>query len=38
MKQSEEETVTALQNLFAKIETLRQINIRDILDRRFVHP
>ncbi len=31
MKKSEEETVTALQNLFAKIETLRQINIRDIL-------
>ena len=32
MKQSEEEIVTALQNLFAKIETLRQINIRDILE------
>ena len=31
MKQSEEETVTALHNLFAKIETLRQISIRDIL-------
>ena len=31
MKKSEEETVTALQSLFAKVETLRQINIRDIL-------
>ena len=31
MKKSEEETVTALHNLFAKIETLHQINIRDIL-------
>ena len=31
MKKSEEETITALQNLFAKVETLRQINIRDIL-------
>ena len=31
MKKSEEETVTALKNLFAKVETLRQINIRDIL-------
>ena len=31
MKKSEEETITALQNLFAKIETLRQISIRDIL-------
>jgi hypothetical protein len=32
MKKSEEETVTALHNLFAKVETLRQINIRDILE------
>jgi hypothetical protein len=31
MKKSEEETITALHNLFAKIETLRQISIRDIL-------
>ena len=31
MKKSEEETITALQSLFAKVKTLRQINIRDIL-------
>ena len=31
MKKSEEETITAIKNLFAKIETLRQITIRDIL-------
>lgn len=31
MKRFEEETVTALHNLFAKVETLRQISIRDIL-------
>jgi hypothetical protein len=31
MKKSEEETITALKNLFTKVETLRQINIRDIL-------
>ena len=31
MKKSEEEIVTALQHLFAKVETLHQINIRDIL-------
>ena len=31
MKKSEEETITALHTLFAKIETLRQISIRDIL-------
>jgi hypothetical protein len=31
MKKSEEETVSAIKNLFAKVETLRQINIRDIL-------
>src|SRR5947199_9178949 len=31
MKQSEEDTVTALQHLFAKVETLHQINLRDIL-------
>jgi hypothetical protein len=31
MNKSEEETVTALKNLFAKVESLRQINIRDIL-------
>ncbi len=31
MKKSEEETITALHNLFAKVEILRQINIRDIL-------
>ena len=31
MKKSEEETITALHNLFAKVETLRQINMRDIL-------
>ena len=30
MKKSEEETITALQSLFAKVETLRQINIRDV--------
>ena len=27
----EEETVTALQSLFARVETLKQINIRDLL-------
>lgn len=27
----EEETVAALQSLFARVETLRQINIRDLL-------
>ncbi len=27
----EEETVAALQSLFAKVETLKQINIRDLL-------
>ena len=31
MKKFEEETVTALHNLFAKVKTLRQISIRDIL-------
>ncbi|MGZ3644270.1 MAG: hypothetical protein ACXVCM_10495 [Ktedonobacteraceae bacterium] len=31
MKKSEDETVTALHNLFTKIETLQQISIRDIL-------
>ena len=31
MKRSEEETITALHSLFAKVETLRQISIRDIL-------
>ena len=31
MKKSEEETITALHNLFAKVEILRQISIRDIL-------
>ncbi len=31
MKRSEEETITALHNLFARVEALRQINIRDIL-------
>jgi len=31
MKKSEEETITALKNLFTKVETLRQIDIRDIL-------
>ncbi len=31
MKKSEEETITALHTLFAKIETLQQISIRDIL-------
>jgi hypothetical protein len=31
MKKSEEETITALHNLFTRVETLRQINIRDIL-------
>ena len=31
MKRFEEETVTALHSLFAKIKTLHQINIRDIL-------
>lgn len=31
MKQSEEDTFTAFHILFAKIETLQQINIRDIL-------
>ena len=31
MKKSEEETITALHSLFAKIETLRQISIREIL-------
>jgi len=31
MKRFEEETITALHNLFARVETLRQINIRDIL-------
>jgi hypothetical protein len=32
MKKSEEETVTALHNLFARVETLRQISIRDLLN------
>jgi hypothetical protein len=31
MNRFEEETVTDLQSLFAKIDTLRQINIRDLL-------
>ena len=31
MKRSEEETITALHNLFARVEALRQINIREIL-------
>src|SRR6266705_4486285 len=31
MKRSEEETISALPNLFARVEALRQINIRDIL-------
>lgn len=31
MNTFEEETVTALQSLFARVETLRQINIRDLL-------
>ena len=31
MKKAEEETVTTLHSLFAKIETLRQISTRDIL-------
>jgi hypothetical protein len=31
MKKSEEETITALHSLFARVEALRQINIRDIL-------
>ncbi len=31
MKRSEEETITALHTLFARVEALRQINIRDIL-------
>ena len=31
MRTLEEETVTALHNLFDRIETLRQISIRDIL-------
>jgi len=31
MRTFEEETVTALHNLFARVETLRQISIRDIL-------
>jgi hypothetical protein len=31
MKKSEEVTITALHNLFTKVETLRQISIRDIL-------
>ena len=31
MRTFEEETVTALRNLFAKIEILQQISIRDIL-------
>ena len=32
MRTFEEETVTALHNLFARVETLRQISIRDILE------
>jgi hypothetical protein len=32
MKKSEEETITAIHSLFARIETLRWINIRDILE------
>ena len=31
MKRFEEETVTALHSLFARVETLRQISIRNIL-------
>jgi len=31
MKRSEEETITALHNLFARVEAIRQIDIRDIL-------
>ena len=31
MKRSEEETITALHNLFARVEALLQIDIRDIL-------
>jgi hypothetical protein len=31
MNKSEEETITALHSLFVKIETLRQISIRDLL-------
>jgi hypothetical protein len=31
MKRFEEETVNALHNLFARIETLHQISIRDLL-------
>jgi hypothetical protein len=31
MKRFEEESITALHSLFAKVETLRQINIHDIL-------
>ena len=32
MRTFEEETVIALHNLFARVETLRQISIRDILE------
>ena len=32
MKRFEEETVSALHSLFARIETLRQISIRDLLE------
>jgi hypothetical protein len=31
MNTVEEETATALQSLFVKVETLRQVNLRDIL-------
>jgi spore cortex formation protein SpoVR/YcgB (stage V sporulation) len=31
MNSFEEETITALKSLFAKVDTLRQINIRDLL-------
>ena len=31
MKRFEEETVSALHSLFARVETLRQISIRDLL-------
>jgi hypothetical protein len=31
MKKFEEETVSALHSLFARVETLRQISIRDLL-------
>ena len=31
MRTFEEETVTALQSLFTKVEALKQINIRDLL-------